>query len=318
MNTARAAAGRIIYVLPTATGPAGGVKTMFEHANALAAAGFNAALYSRNKDDLPTGFGTAPVLTGPIDVLNNDILVRSEVATRETFQRAATAGCRQFLFVQNHFYVFHSLGGPDEQETLGIDRVFCSSGVIQRFLQTHYKIDQAPIIPYVVTPPSGPACKKAKQIAFMPRKRPFEVDFIRHLFAVEFPDLSHWQWCEIDRMNHDEVLAHLNSAEVFLSLQKFEGFGLPAIEAMAARCLVVGFTGFGGLEYADDSNGVWVEEDNIEAAAMALGTAIRAMEAGGEEMQRKITAGEQRAADYSAGRRDIALTAFYDDALGLA
>jgi glycosyltransferase involved in cell wall biosynthesis len=42
------------------------------------------------------------------------------------------------------------------------------------------------------------------------------------------------------------------------------------LEAMACGCLVAGFTGIGPREYATAMNGLWVGEDDCEAAALAL------------------------------------------------
>ena len=101
----------------------------------------------------------------------------------------------------------------------------------------------------------------------MPRKRREEVAMIRHLVGLMRPDLAAVPWVEIDAMTHEPIMEILATSAVFLSLQRFEGFGLPAIEAMAAGCLVAGFPGVAISDYAQPDNGWWAPDDDIEAAA---------------------------------------------------
>jgi hypothetical protein len=57
---------------------------------------------------------------------------------------------------------------------------------------------------------------------------------IRHLVGLMRPDLAAVPWVKIDAMTHEQGMEILATSAVFLSLQRFEGFGHPAIEAMAA------------------------------------------------------------------------------------
>jgi glycosyltransferase involved in cell wall biosynthesis len=66
----------------------------------------------------------------------------------------------------------------------------------------------------------------------------------------------------------------MGRASVFLSLNRFEGMSLTVVEAMAAQCLVAGFTGLGPREYTSPINGLWVEEEDCEACARALVEAV--------------------------------------------
>ncbi len=68
-----------------------------------------------------------------------------------------------------------------------------------------------------------------------------------------------WRWAVIQNKSEAEVAAIMGQAAIFLSLSRFEGLGMTTLEAMASGCLVVGFTGIGGREYASRTNGFWVE-----------------------------------------------------------
>src|SRR5690606_11273872 len=54
---------------------------------------------------------------------------------------------------------------------------------------------------------------------------------------------------------------------VFLSLSHREGLGLPPLEALACGCLVVGFTGYAGVEYFNSPAAVAVEDGDVGALA---------------------------------------------------
>jgi glycosyltransferase involved in cell wall biosynthesis len=57
---------------------------------------------------------------------------------------------------------------------------------------------------------------------------------------------------------------------VYAAFPRLEGLGLMSLEAMASGCHVVGYVGNGGVEYATDDNGMWVEEGDHNAFAAKL------------------------------------------------
>ena len=237
--------GRIIYNLTRASGPSGGIKTMLEHIEVLRNAGFDAYAYVKNQDQRPTAFAiTVPVLSGAIQIGPRDIVVRPETYSARDLAAAARGGLRQAVFVQNHYYCRHSLGQSRCYSDLGVDHVFCSSHQIKRFLEKNGIAHDVPVIPYVVEP--GGVVEKREQIATMPHKRPFEQAFIKHLLPLQHLGLADVPWVEIADVPHSQALRILAESTVFLSLQRFEGFGLPALEAMASGCVVAGFAGGGG------------------------------------------------------------------------
>ena len=63
------------------------------------------------------------------------------------------------------------------------------------------------------------------------------------------------------------------------------------LEAMASGCIVVGFHGSGGLEYATDANGIWLRPDHLEAAADALAQAVIGVEQDDKRFQDMRAAG---------------------------
>lgn len=60
------------------------------------------------------------------------------------------------------------------------------------------------------------------------------------------------RYIEIDGMCEDEVARVMKCSSIFLATAEHEWFGLPALEAMSAGCVVVSVPVLGGMEYLDD------------------------------------------------------------------
>jgi len=61
---------------------------------------------------------------------------------------------------------------------------------------------------------------------------------------------------------------------VYAAFPFLESLGLMCLEAMASGCLVVGYTGQGGMEYATTHNGHWIEDGDHENFVKALGEGL--------------------------------------------
>lgn len=308
--------GRIIYYLTRASGPSGGIKVMLEHVEILRAAGFEAFAYTKNQEQRPTAFDIdVPFLTGAIGITPGDIIIRPETFSARDIAAASKGGLWQAVFAQNHYYCRHSLGTARCYQDLGVQDVFCASGRIKRFLEENAIADDVPIVPCAIEIAPVTGLGKVEQIVSMPRKRQFEHDFIKHIFSLRHPQFADIPWVVIENLPHHEVLAILSRSTVFLSLQRFEGFGLPSLEAMAAGCLVAGFAGDGGWEYANSSNGFWVQDDALEAAADAVAAAVAGLRDGRPSTLAMIKAGEQTVARHGPEPRRSALIGYFEQLL---
>ncbi|WP_207102466.1 glycosyltransferase family 4 protein [Paracoccus shandongensis] len=103
---------------------------------------------------------------------------------------------------------------------------------------------------------------KENIIAYMPRRRPDDVELLVRSLK-DRGQVSDYQLQPIDGMPLSEVAAILGRARIFLSFSENEGFGLPPAEAMAAGCLVVGFTGGGGDEFFDPQWSFPIPDGNL-------------------------------------------------------
>jgi glycosyltransferase involved in cell wall biosynthesis len=157
---------------------------------------------------------------------------------------------------------------------------------------------------------------KRLQIAVMPRKRAFEVKFIRDTYQQAFGEHRDVPWVILDSASEGEVAETLRHSAVFLSMNRFEGFGLPPLEAMACGCIVVGFHGWGALDYARSDNGFWCEEENLTECVKKLGEVCTLFKKNGEILTRMRYRAMETAAEYRPERQRDMLLDFWWNVMG--
>jgi hypothetical protein len=105
---------------------------------------------------------------------------------------------------------------------------------------------------------------KKLQIAYMPRKRAEDAGLIISALKSR-PALAGVSIVPFTMMSNEKVLETLKDSLIFLSFSSQEGFGLPPAEAMAAGCIVAGYTGVGGDEYFSKDIAYPVADSDIVA-----------------------------------------------------
>lgn len=268
---------RILYFTTVYDRPVGGVRTIFRHVEELRAMGFDAYVVS-NTLERPSWFATpAPILsTEPaLELMADDVLVYPEVAyslldTTRGLRR------RKVLFCQNQDGLFEGLGGEwPSWEAAGVEHALYCSQYVADIAERMFRFRSSAVVRCAVDRTRFRPAEKRPQVVVMPRKRQRDLPIIRKAFERMWPQYADLPWFSLHGANEDKVARHMNESMIFLSLSWREGLGLPPLEAMASGCLVAGFTGLGGREYATADNGLWVAEDDLFAAAAALGEAIR-------------------------------------------
>ncbi|WP_170920597.1 glycosyltransferase [Desulfacinum hydrothermale] len=119
---------------------------------------------------------------------------------------------------------------------------------------------------------------KKKQIAFSRIKNPR--DAMQVVSILKFRGvLGEFELRPFINIPQSEVARLLRESLIFLSFGYPEGFGLPAAEAMACGCIVVGFHGGGGREFFDPHFSYPIEQGDIIGFARTVEGVIRQYEA---------------------------------------
>jgi hypothetical protein len=195
---------------------------------------------------------------------------------------------------------------------IGINTVICCSRQVANHVERYYGVPDVPVIPCGIETPPDVSHRKELVISFMPRKAPFEAGFIIDLFHRRYPQFHDIKWIAIDGQSHREAMRLLASSALFLSLAHREGFGLPPIEAMSLRTLVVSFHGGGGLEYASPRNGYWVNEGDLTQRVLELKSCLELIRRGTHEIRDKLDQGQLTASYFDVSRMKAMLIKFWE------
>ena len=306
---------RIAYLSWPAHEITGGIKMAFRHVEALRALGFAACIATADAKP-PVWFQTtAPVIALQALSRSDDILVfpENDAALLAAF---ASWSNPKVVFCQNQFQVYRGLDGKEDYRAYGVRHVICPGEYSAAICRRRLPRSKLFVVPYPLDcslfQPSEP---KELRIAFAPRKRAHEALVIRDLFRAENPGFRAIPWVEIAQLPERDVAKVLGESALYLSLLRFEAFGLSALEALACGCVVAGFTGLGGREYANATTGFWAPEDDCIACVDQLTLATRLVVEGGERYRSTMAAGIKTAEQYHRGRFETHLKACWDTIL---
>ena len=268
--------GRILYLAHDSEFPSGGIKVIYRHVFQLVRKRFPAfVVHNRDGFKLPWFSLDVPILYADqrLEIYPNDYVVIPEDHPN-ALNLFRNIPCQKYIFCQNHYYLFRGLNGNSFRD-LGISGLFCCSDIIAEFITVFLKLDSVDIVHNGIPLDVFKPLSKKRQIAYMSRKRPVEIEFVKNLFWRICPDCQDIPWVGIENAGEKEVAQILGESEVFLSTSLFEGFGLPPLEAMACGCIVVGFHGDGGRQYVSSKNGFWCEGTDLISCAKILSRIIR-------------------------------------------
>jgi len=266
---------KIVFFCPPVTVINGGIKHIFKMAEALIAQGREVVVFEQNGQRPAWFTSSAPIVgQGIFSPAADHLYVLPEDQPR-ILADFARLPQRKIIYSQNHFYGALGLEAAASYADYGVTDIICSSRTIYDHCRLRHPSVRSHVVPCAVDRSqfkSAPV--KRNVIAYMPRKRPIEAIYLRDMFRFTYPKDRHWEWHEIANVNETDAARLMGEARVFLSLSRLEGFGLTPLEAMASGCVVAGFTGIGGREYATPENGYWVNEDDFPACVAALGQAV--------------------------------------------
>jgi glycosyltransferase involved in cell wall biosynthesis len=302
---------RIVFLAPFAKNEiTGGVKTVYRHSELLTELGLDAAVFQ--PDGPPSWFQTHARVLTHLTPVAGDILVFPEVLNGILTEMAqARTAARKVLFCQAHYYTLFNAIAPERYRALGFERVACQSDIAKGFLERVLRLSDIATLPCFIDTELFAPREKSMQIAAIPKKMPREAAAIQKIFNLKYPQLAATGWEIIDNKTERETAEVFGRSAVVLSLPFLESFGLVPLEAMASGAIVVGFTGYGALEYATPQNGFWFAPDHLEEAADALASVLAGIETKEAAIQQIRDAGFATANRYSKKRASAALAAFY-------
>ena len=304
---------RIRYILRAFDKPFGGVQQSRRHVKMLVEAGYDAAIVTDSLSDAHFYDIDVPtILEGDFKPAADDICVLPE-GWHNHYVSFKDTPAQKICFCQNHYYVNRGFAEGQNFATFGIETVMCCSRVVANHLERVYGVADVTVVPCGIDIPSSVRTQKFLNITFMPRKSGVDGMVIRDIFRRKNPDLAGMRWVSVDGRSHADVMNILSHTAVFLSLSRREGFGLPPLEAMSHRTLVVGFHGDGGREYATPRNGYWIDEGDLVGCADALADAVRLLKAGRREVLDKLDQGQATAARYDRANMREKLLAFWSE-----
>jgi Glycosyl transferases group 1 len=300
---------RVIYLAPfPRIEITGGIKMAFRHVELLQAIGIDARVHS--PDGMPTWFVSRALLTTAANARagRGDVLVFPEVLSGPLVRAAlAPAPATKALLCQNQYNIFNELIPRFTYQQLGFAKFMTVSEVARGFLERLLAPATFEVLPVLVDEKVFFPRRKELRIAVAPRKLQSHYQLIHKIFVTKFPQLRRVPWDVMVGRSESEVAETLGRAAIFLSLSHLESVGLIPLEAMASGCVVVGFHGYGGLEYATKANGVWTRPDYLEETADALAAAVVGIDRGDEYWQTLRAAGETTARRFNRGALEQAL-----------
>lgn len=298
---------RIVYLAFPTGAVSGGQKMILRHVETLRDLGFEAVVWQGEGAVMPGWLDhRAPVETGtpfrPDDVLV--VPCDAPNALRDT----AAIGRGVIVFCQNQF-TLASLGleAMDAYPPARFPPFMAVGPTAARSVQRIYPEAQVELVPCFVDERRFAPGAKQQAVAYAPRKRPLEARAIRNLFRRLHPAHAPIPWIGLEGAHERQVAEIFASSTLFLSLSRMEAVGMTPLEAMASGCVVAGFTGIGGRDFATDENGFWAAEDDCEAAADALARAADLVRAGGAPLRDMLEAGQATARAWSYAAFRLAL-----------
>jgi glycosyltransferase involved in cell wall biosynthesis len=292
----------------------GGIKIAYRCAELLKESGYDAAVWQ--PDGAPVWLETSATVISDrgVKITPDDILIFPE-ALNPPFveilkqQPAAT----KLLFCQNPYNLFSTGVVPRQTpRELGFSRILCVSEISKQFLARTFHYDDIAVMPIAIDPAIFRPRRKILQIAYAPRKLRWHADLVRKVFVAKFPEMRAIPWVAIDGVSEARAAEIMGESHVYLATGQFESCPLMALEAMSSGCAVVGYHGYGGLEYATPRNGFWHFNDEIEEVVDDLYRATRGIETGDALIAAMIAEGRATAARFNAAAMRARLIDFIE------
>lgn len=273
--------------------PSGGLKVLFEMAEAIKASGYDTNVLIPGKNLYPeenppnwkpNWFDTSIVTIDDVDVITSEDIVliheeavwAFEVLTKNkpryimVNQGAQSSLCTSVNFEQTKKIYNNALG------------VICVSRYIALCLEQIFKVHATKI--HVVKTAiadyffdNAPDNQKENIIAIMDKQRTMSSEMTTRIIYESFPA---WRKVMVSGLTHRQMADLLNKSKIFVFFAGTSGEGspLPPVEAAAAGCKVIGSTGMGGSEDFIFPNFLDIEYNDVVGYNFEVHQAVRTLE----------------------------------------
>ncbi len=267
---------KIYYLCPDFNLPSAGTKRIYRHVFHLNRLGLNAAIVHQKRGFVLIWHGyRVPViwLEDQPTINKEDVLVFPE-GMAGLMKETARFPCHRVAVVLNWAYVYGNLPKGENWADYGITRVITPSPFIKDFIEWSMGLDVTLVGNYIDTTRYhyDPLVKR-DQISYLARKD-LSGEILNAIFMKKSSVAGSYRWVYLKDMNEDAYSRHIVESKIFLATSPQEGMPTSILEAMAAGCLAVGFSGMGGNDYmigeGEKQNCFLVENGNYPALGKML------------------------------------------------
>jgi len=266
----------IYYFCPDFSPPSAGTRRLYRHVFHLNQLGLKAAIVHQKRGFALTWHGyKVPViwLEDQPTIDKEDVLVFPEgmVGLMKETRRFP---CTRLAVVLNWAYVYINLPKGENWKDYGITQAITPSPFIKDFLEWSMELKVTLIGNYVDTTTYhyDPSLKMPK-ICYMARKD-LSGEILNAVFMRKASSAGKYQWVCLKDLDEETYGQHVLESRIFLATSTQEGMPTSILEAMAAGCLVLGFSGMGGNDYmigdGEKQNCFLVENGNYPALGKLL------------------------------------------------
>lgn len=280
---------RIIFLNPFSSEQiSGGIKTTFLHAEALFHHGYEILIHSVSGVPKWLDKGRFEHLIIPHESLENFAVTRNDILVFPEVLRDWVAElvekplpCKKIIFCQNQYILYTTGYNATQLKSFGVEKIItvgetAKQGILS-ILGDALEIEIIP--PCVNEKIFFPQAEKQLKILAVGRKWRDEgyMGYIQRLFIQKYPHIPHIPWVELDNMTEAQTAQAMKDSAICLFLGRLEACPLTALEAMSCGCLLVGFHGGGGRDYAHEENGFWYSPEDLIGVVDALYKAVRGL-----------------------------------------
>ena len=306
----------IFYFTTVDEQPLDGTRQQFRHVDILRRNGFEALVVNEHPDKVPDWLPTTcPVLSFDEYLKlyeTRDIVVLPEVGSGRKYGDE-----RKVMFNQNAYQSFFFCGLQREKPLLfndpRLEAVMVNSENNRDLIQHIFPDLRVELVPNAANPDIFKPGPKRKRISFFMRKNLPEVELVINALILS-GIAAEWEPFGFDRWSDAEVASILAESALYLHFGYPEGLNLAVMEAMLCGCYVIGYHGFGNLEYMKEEFCAPIQCADSFRLLLETEKAIKEYSSDPRNIIAKAMAGRQYILEhYSVQQEEAAVVTFWKE-----